>query len=129
MEYFLSDTWHELDSYYEHEHYSEADDDEFYDDDDLDFIKALYPILEYTCNESEEVFLSSKRVSHEWIFEKMFSLEHEAIAAVNSEEIWVPHKRAYTLEGLKVVYRCNKISREGPQCAAKIYSTIMLHLP
>lgn len=56
-----------------------------------------------------------------WVYCCKFSNLKEAEDFVNSENTWSRKFTRMTEEGQKRFYRCNKVRRRGPQCAAELY--------
>lgn len=56
-----------------------------------------------------------------WVFLHNFSKLKEAEDFVNSENTWSRKFTRMTEEGQKRFYRCNKVQKKGPQCAAELH--------
>ena len=78
----------------------------------------MFPLtVPETENENNE---PSKRKLKSWVFVKVLTLE-EVQPFLEAEKIWSKHKPNTTESGLRYEYRCNRVKRRGPQCAAAIY--------
>lgn len=57
----------------------------------------------------------------QWVFQFQFSNMKEAEEFVSAENTWSRKFTRTTEEGQKRFYRCNKVKKKGPQCAAELY--------
>ena len=71
-------------------------------------------------DESSEENVPTKRKLRSWAFVKVMTLE-EVKTFIETEGLWSKHKPVETKNGLRYEYRCNRVKRRGPQCAAAIY--------
>lgn len=82
-------------------------------------------VQEYDTNgESEDEKLSTKKKKVErkiWMFEKKFENAKDAEELIHAENTWSITTTHETEDGTKRYYRCNKVKRRGPQCAAQKY--------
>lgn len=62
-----------------------------------------------------------RRVHKDWVLDQTFNSKTEAVAAVESEQIWSYHYENKSSAGLRVNYRCNLMKFRGQQCAAGVY--------
>lgn len=56
-----------------------------------------------------------------WTFINKFENGKLAEEAVKVESSWSKLRKHQVEEGIKIFYRCNKVKRQGPQCAAQLY--------
>jgi hypothetical protein len=73
--------------------------------------------------EDEAVLLPKKKRSDNkvWIFVEKFESIKDAEEAIKTANTWSSLRKHEVEEGMKKYYRCNKVKRKGPQCAAQIY--------
>lgn len=92
------------------------------------------PSREINCDEGVPDYYSSGAESEDqgpmkpkrgrnklWVFQSKFSNLKEAEDFVNSKNTWSRKFTRMTEEGQKRFYRCNKVRKKGPQCAAELY--------
>ncbi|KAI5634079.1 calcineurin-like phosphoesterase domain-containing protein [Phthorimaea operculella] len=65
-----------------------------------------------------------RRRKMNWIFDKKFRNLPAAEDAIKAEDCWSRSLKRESKSHLKEYFRCNKVKKRGPQCAASIYLAI-----
>lgn len=62
-----------------------------------------------------------KRVEKNWVYDKTFPSEKEAVDAIKLEDVWGYNYENKSDAGIKITYRCTFVKYRGPQCAAAVH--------